>query len=70
MFALARLLVVRGGGDKLAHEQDAAEKEFRAQFEVLTSEPIWVDQDQDDARDDAEIDDYSGTQLMGSERAI
>jgi hypothetical protein len=70
MLSLARLLVVRGGGDKLAHEQDIAIKEFNEHFEILCSDPIWVDADQDNVRDEKEIDDYSGTQLMGSERAI
>lgn len=68
--SLARLLVVNGGGDKLAHEQDAALNEFTRNFEILCSNPIWVDSDQDNAREDDEIDDYSGTQLMGSERSI
>jgi hypothetical protein len=68
--SLARLLVVRGGGDKLAHEQTIALEEFNLNFETLCSDPIWIDADQDNVEEDAEIDDYSANQLMGSERAI
>ena len=70
MLATARLLVVNSGGDKWANERDTAQKTFNELFNQLCSKPLWIDADQDDARDDEEIDDYSGAQLMGSERAI
>jgi hypothetical protein len=70
VYALARLMVVRGGGDNFSHEQTEALKEYTRKFERLCSLAIWTDDNQDGIRADNEIDDHSGAQLMGSENTI
>ena len=68
VYALARRMVVRGGGDNFAHEQKAALEEYQRKFEQLCNLPIWTDDNQDGIRDAAEIDNRSAAQLVNSER--
>lgn len=66
----ARYLVNLDGGDRYAAEITTSLSEHNRQFELLCNLPIWTDDDQDEIRDEAEIDDHSGRQLLGSETAI
>jgi hypothetical protein len=66
----ARYLVNLDGGDRYTAEIATSLAEHNRQFELLCNLPIWTDDDQDGVKDDAEIDDHSGRQLLGSETAI
>lgn len=70
LMAFTRYLVTLQGGERWEAQREAAQAEYVRLFEELTNNPIWIDMDQDQARDDDEIDDYSARQQLGSERAI
>lgn len=64
----ARWIICEGGGDQWETERTVAMDEYQKQVEIITNQPMWLDENQDETKDDEEVDDYVG--FLGLERGF
>lgn len=58
LMAKVRWLILLNGDDAYREERQVCLDEYVRQFDLLTTGPIWADDDQDEVRDDEELNDY------------